>query len=1075
MNRKAEDIFVRALELPPEERGSFLDAECGDDASLRTEVEEWLSDAERADTFFAELTRGASGVPSPSGHPGEWVGPYKLLQKIGEGGFGVVWMAEQETPIRRRVAVKVIKAGMDTEEVLSRFAAERQALARMEHPNIARVLDAGATAAGRPYFAMELVAGVPITRFCDEHLLGGHERLRLFMDVCAAVNHAHQKGLIHRDIKPSNVLVTLDGDKPAVKVIDFGVAKATEGRLTEHTFHTRFEQLVGTPAYMSPEQAGLGNLDIDTRSDVYSLGVLLYELLTGVAPFDQKTLLQAGYEEMRRIIREVEPARPSARLTSLGAEKKKPIAAARRIPSERLHREISSELDWIVMKAIDKARDRRYETADALAKDVANFIADKPVNARPPGAAYLLGKFVRRNRALSGFLLLLVAATAVSAWLALRATRAEKLAGSRLAEAVGERNAKDRALQDAEAVSKLMTDIFQRPSPEVDGRTVTVADALDKAGEKLDAGLTAQPERLALLKETLAQTYENLGLLPKALELRRKVLEIRAKALGADAPATLRTMSSLVSALSQIGYYAEARELAGQEAALRKRVQGAAHPETLKALGFLAENSFRSGHHDEAIATARQVFDDTVAAYGANATQSQAAANALASYCGAAGVALPDDLFRKIFSISPPGSPDAQDDQKTPPTDAEHDKQVKEMVAEKRENLSRLRAELGPSHERVLEALGELATASYQGGFGDDAARSQEELVALCRDKFGEAHPKTIDAEDRLSYFYNRAWLKGPRDLRRDLIKRQKDLFGPEHLKTLCLQSEFALDLFFSRSPASIAEALAMFEEVVPLLEKTAGPNDRGTLNSMAGLARCYATTGNTEKAVELFEKCAPGMPDDTYINQLLACLQLWFGRTDDYNATRQRMIDYGRRNRDGFRSRSDILYRGVKISCLAPLENSDQGVEILATLRRADEICNGPSPHRKAEPGIQWRKLVEGMAQYRAGDDKEAESALREAIATHDEKQSPRDEKRYASTAGFFLAMCLCRQGDEKAAREAFSLAAEHMETCLDDKQPLLKSSDGLGEPVDVWLAHKEARAMLWPQAEPWSKKPGP
>ena len=1068
MKEQAEDIFVRALELPPEERGGFLDVECGIDSALRREVEEWLSDAERADTFFAGLTQGAEGVPSASGHTGEWVGPYKLLQKIGEGGFGVVWMAEQEKPIRRRVAVKVIKAGMDTAEVLSRFAAERQALARMEHPNIARVLDAGATANGRPYFAMELVTGVPITRFCDEHMLGGTERLRLFMDVCAAINHAHQKGLIHRDIKPSNVLVTLDGEKPVVKVIDFGIAKATEGRLTEHTFHTRVEQLVGTPAYMSPEQAGLGNLDIDTRSDVYSLGVLLYELLTGVAPFDQKTLFQAGYEEMRRIIREVEPARPSARLTSLSAENKKPIAAARRIPSERLHRMISSELDWIVMKALDKARDRRYATADALAKDVANFIDDKPVNARPPGAAYLVGKFVRRNRVLSGFLLLLMTATIVSAWLALRATRAEKLAGSRLAEAVDERNAKDRALQDAEAVSKLMTDIFQRPSPEVDGRTVTVADALDKASEKLDAGLTAQPERLALLQETLAQTYENLGLSAKALSLRKKVLEIRAKALGSDNPSTLRAMSSLVSTLSHMGYYAEASNLAGKEAALRKHIQGAPHQDTLNALASLAENSFRSGRHDEAIATARQVVDSTVAAYGANATQSQIAAGALHSYCTAAGVAPP---AKAPSTQAPAGTKDPGNPRKEPPTDAEVHERMKSALAKHEAELTRLRTELAPTNPKVLDALAQLAESSFVCGFREDGVRLQEELVALYRDKFGGAHPKTIFAEDQLAYYLNYAseWEKS-RELRRDLIKRRKVLFGPEHLDTLKLQSNFALQLFCA---GSTAEALTLIEEAVPLLQKTAGPKDRGTLNARTTLARCQAAMGNTETAVELLEKCASGMPDDTFVNHLLACLQLWLGRTDDYQATRQVMLDFDRSGR-GWVSRSDMLCRGIKISCLAPLENAEQGAEILASLKRANEIYSGPAPHQKNEPGIRWRRLVNGMAQYRVGNDKEAEAALREAIEFGSQTKPSREEFRYATTAGFFLAMCLYRQGDEKAAREAFRKAAERTEPCPSEKQPLLKNNDTVGAPVDVWLAQKEARSTLWPQGEPTSGNGG-
>jgi serine/threonine protein kinase len=307
------------------EREHFLADACRDDAALRAEVEQLLAAGDEAGDFLNEITENAAegrmGLAGfASEEAGERIGRYKLLQQIGEGGFGTVWMAEQIEPVSRRVALKIIKAGMDTREVIARFEAERQALAMMDHPNIAKVFDAGATDKGRPYFVMELVKGVPVTKYCDDEHLGTRERLALFGDVCSAINHAHQKGVIHRDIKPSNVMITLHGDKPVVKVIDFGIAKATQGKLTDKTLFTRFEHFIGTPVYMSPEQAATSGLDIDTRSDIYSLGILLYELLTGKPPFDAKTLASAGYEEMRRIIREVEPLKPSTRLKELRAD-----------------------------------------------------------------------------------------------------------------------------------------------------------------------------------------------------------------------------------------------------------------------------------------------------------------------------------------------------------------------------------------------------------------------------------------------------------------------------------------------------------------------------------------------------------------------------------------------------------------------------------------------------------------------------------------------------------------------------------------------------------------------------------
>ena len=413
-NPRAESIFAAALEIADSAaRRAYLDRQCAGNATLRNEVESLLVAHTEAGTFLdgpaASLLPAAEAQPSSieesatvivpvTERSGDRIGRYKLLEQIGEGGFGVVWMAEQEEPVRRRVALKIIKLGMDTREAVARFEAERQALALMDHPNIARVFDGGATDRGRPYFVMELLRGVRITDFCEENKLSIRERLELFMQVCVAVQHAHQKGIIHRDLKPSNALVSIQDDRPVPKVIDFGIAKATAQRLTDKTVFTRFQQVIGTPAYMSPEQAGTNREDIDTRSDIYSLGVLLYELLTGKTPFETRKLLEAGMDAILKTIREEEPPKPSTRLTTLAKEELARVATRRRIAPEKLGKLVRGELDWIVMNCLEKDRTRRYETANGLASDVRHYLDDEPVEASPPGIVYLTGKLLRRRR-----------------------------------------------------------------------------------------------------------------------------------------------------------------------------------------------------------------------------------------------------------------------------------------------------------------------------------------------------------------------------------------------------------------------------------------------------------------------------------------------------------------------------------------------------------------------------------------------------------------------------------------------------------------------------------------------------
>src|SRR5580704_1443915 len=399
--KDAKGIFLAALDIgDAAERAAFVQRSCSDDAALRQRVEDLLRAYGQSNGPLDKLAAALAPTEMPEPireQVGATIGPYKLMEQIGEGGFGLVFVAEQQQPIRRKVALKIIKPGMDTRDVIARFEAERQALALMDHPNIARVLDAGTTASGRPYFVMELVRGIPITDYCDQNQLTPRERLTLFVDVCNAVQHAHTKGIIHRDVKPSNVLVTLHDDRPVIKVIDFGVAKALHQQLTEKTIYTRFAQMIGTPLYMSPEQAQMSGLDIDTRSDIYSLGVLLYELLTGSTPLDKRRIALAAYDEMLKIIREEEAPKPSVRL-SQSTETLPSIAALRKTEPARLKKMFDGDVDWIAMKALEKDRTRRYETANAFAADVMRYLNDEPVEATPPSTVYRVRKFVRRHR-----------------------------------------------------------------------------------------------------------------------------------------------------------------------------------------------------------------------------------------------------------------------------------------------------------------------------------------------------------------------------------------------------------------------------------------------------------------------------------------------------------------------------------------------------------------------------------------------------------------------------------------------------------------------------------------------------
>lgn len=755
-NREVE-IFAEAVDLAAAERAVYLERACGGDTTLRQRIEALLCINDGAGDFLEQSPQKTELKLRPDISVGEQggdhIGRYKLLEQIGEGGCGVVFMAEQAAPVHRRVALKIIKPGMDTKSVIARFEAERQALALMDHPNIAKVFDAGATESGRPYFVMQLIRGLKITEYCDQHSLPTEERLKLFVQVCHAIQHAHQKGIIHRDIKPSNILVTTTLEGVAMPmVIDFGIAKATTNqRLTDKTLFTAFDMLIGTPAYMSPEQAALTSIDIDTRTDIYSLGVLLYELLTGLTPFDTESLLKSGLDEIRRVIREQDPVSPSTRLSKMRVDDLTLIARHRDADAPQLVRAICGDLDWIVMKALEKNRTRRYETANSMALDVQHYLANEPILARPPSKLYKLRMTMLRNKFLfSGItviaLLLIVGLIIVSTSLA------KELRSRRQAEAESIKS---------QQVTQFLEHMLQGVGPAVarGQDTTMLRGILDQTAENVGTEMTNQPAVEAELRTLIGQLYREIGNYDQAEKMQAAALRINQKLFGPQSRETAGSLNELGLVYTQKGELAKAVAAHQEALTMRRLLLGNANADVAASLNQLGQMLTQQGKFSESEVRLREALGIREKMFGRESLEAADSLRNLSILLGdqgkwAAAETMAREVLairRKVYGLENPAVATSLTDVAWA---AGGNGKLNEAEALELEALAMRRRLLGNEHPDIAKSLYLVGERAREEQNLEKAVPFLNEALAMQRKLLGEDNPTSLDTLHSLGLIY---------------------------------------------------------------------------------------------------------------------------------------------------------------------------------------------------------------------------------------------------------------------------------------------------------------------------------